>query len=66
MNRQNVLIYLNSTGNEALDCKALAIMEEYCNRKGYKIVNSLGEFTDLRNESMYPLYDCGNGCEKGN
>lgn len=51
MNRQNVLIYLNSTGNEALDCKALAIMEEYCNRKGYKIVNSLGEYTDLQGMS---------------
>ena len=56
MNRENVIIYLNSTGDEMMDQKAIAIIEDYCNSKGYKIIKVAGEDTELGGISFLMKY----------
>ena len=46
MDRINVLIYLNSTGDEALDKQAMAAMELMCKGYNYNIVHGVIDFTD--------------------
>lgn len=45
MNRENVIIYLNSTGDMMVDQKAVEIAEDFCKARGYNVVNCIGEDT---------------------
>ena len=45
-NKVKAMIYMNYTGNEALDGKAMSILEKYCEKQGYEIVVGFGEDTD--------------------
>ena len=45
MNRENVIIYLNSTGDMMVDQKAVEIAEDFCKARGYNVVNCVGEAT---------------------
>ena len=45
-NKVKAMIYMNNTGNEALDGKAMSILEKYCEKKGYEIAVGFGEDTD--------------------
>lgn len=46
MDNIRAMIYINHTGNDALDNKAAEIMKQYCDTKGYEIVVIFGEDTD--------------------
>ena len=45
-NKVKAMIYMNYTGNAALDKKAMDILEKHCEKQGYKIVVGFGEDTD--------------------
>lgn len=45
MDRENVIIYLNSTGDMMVDQKAVEIAEDFCKARGYNVVNCIGEDT---------------------
>lgn len=45
MNRENVIIYLNSTGDMMVDQKVVAIAEDFCKARRYNVVNCVGEDT---------------------
>ena len=44
-NKVKAMIYMNYTGNETLDSKAMSILEKYCEKQGYEIVVGFGEDT---------------------
>lgn len=46
MDKIKALIYLNQTGDEALDQAALDVMHRYCERQNYDVVIAFGEETD--------------------
>ena len=45
MDRENVIMYLNSTGDMMVDQKAVEIAEDFCKARGYNVVNCIGEDT---------------------
>lgn len=54
MNRENVIIYLNSTGDMMVDQKAVEIAEDFCKARGYNVVNCVGEDTRF-DEISFPM-----------
>lgn len=54
MNRENVIIYLNSTGDMMVDQKAVSIAKDFCKARGYNVVNCVGEVTGFEGIS-YPM-----------
>ena len=56
MNRENVIIYLNSTGDKAIDQNAAKIAEDFCKRRGYKVLSCVGEDTKFEGISFPMKY----------
>lgn len=56
MNRENVIIYLNSTGDMMVDQKAVEIAEDFCKARGYNVVNCVGEDTRFEGISFPMKY----------
>ena len=54
MDRENVIMYLNSTGDMMVDQKAVEIAEDFCKARGYNVVNCVGEVTGFEGIS-YPM-----------
>lgn len=56
MNRENVIIYLNSTGDMMVDQKSVAFAEDFCKARGYNVVNCVGEDTRFEGISFPMKY----------